>query len=174
MSTEITSLNATNATTTTAKMQGPEAPKNATVVAAFAQPDQVAKNATTATTTAAKMQGQEAPPTNITGPVVVATQADPVANATTATTTTAKMQGPEDPTNATVAAFAQPDPVANATTATAFKAKDATYRKARYINLNEDMKQKRLEQMRECDRKRRLAKRKLKLETQLKQTQDLN
>ena len=55
MSTEITSLNATNATTTTAKMQGQEAPPtNATVVAA--QADQVA-NATTATTTAAKMQG---------------------------------------------------------------------------------------------------------------------
>ena len=52
--------------------------------------------------------------------------------------------------------------------AAGFKAKDAKYQQARYINLNEDMKQKRLEQMRECDRKRREAKRKLKVETDLK------
>ena len=160
MSTEITSLNATNATTTTAKMQGPEAPKKATVVAAFAQPDQVAKNATTATTTAAKMKGQEAPPTNITGPVVVATQADPVANATTATKTTAKMQG-----------SGRQRPYKEAAD---FKAKDAKYQQARYSNLSEGKRQEKLDKNREYKCKRREAKRKLRLETQLKQTKELD
>ena len=84
-----------------------------------------------------------------------------------------------DTTNATVAAFTQADPAATTTTATKiqesasqrpyreagdFKVKHSQRQQVWYGKLNEDMKQKRLEQMREYKRKKQEAKRKLRLE----------
>ena len=103
---------------------------------------------------------------------------DPVANATNATVA-AKMQGPVDPvtTNATTNTATMTQESSHQRSykdAADFKTKNAKHQQAWYSNLSEDKRQKILEQKRECDRKRREAKRKLRLETQLKQTKELD